>query len=315
MASANGAVDAIRQLVVLDTSLVLLQNMWDETSLHLAAHTGHTRTVQVVLEVLEKHGQNGDQGKEGNLWEMAWKQEDKWGRNVMDIAKQHGQKDLVVFLKTVSENPDSVSSTYQMKVSTPAVSGGGGGGGTHGAPLSKKMEFPLDQDTFLAQLKRAEPHEINGKDMYKYTAVHKLSSWSLHNLAEEVVRHPHFDPATLSSGPDGNTPLHLAVESGSVPVAECLLQLKEGRDSMHKKNTAQMTPAGMVSHMGHPELLKLFSSHAGCTESEFAEKHTPPPPAAAAAPAPAPAPKKKVGKLDASKLGLNLFAGGSSSSS
>eukprot|EP01031_Cornospumella_fuschlensis_P041401 gene41401-50517_t len=89
--------------------------------------------------------------------------------------------------------------------------------------LSKLIEFPGDPDVIRSALLHKDTIDINGKDMFGLTALHKLAAWNKVDLINLLLDDPDLDINVVSS-PIGSV-LHSAVDMGAVEAVERLLTL------------------------------------------------------------------------------------------
>lgn len=158
-------------------------NLWGETAAHLAAGAGH----HAVLEALAELGA-----------EMELR--DAWGRTAAEVFSEN-----YAGIVAAAAAPDR----FTGPTSLPAT-----------CVLSKRLEAPLDEG-LLSRLLADPKTDLAGKDMFGWSALHKLASWGhqrgLSAVLKEVERRSAvtvFEALSQKGGPEGKTVLHCAAESG-----------------------------------------------------------------------------------------------------
>lgn len=89
--------------------------------------------------------------------------------------------------------------------------------------LSKQIEFPGDPDTIRSALLSKDKIDINGKDMFGLTALHKLAAWNKVDLMEILLADSDSDVNVVSPSVGGV--LHSAVDMGALEAVSRLLTM------------------------------------------------------------------------------------------
>ena len=194
-------------------------NCWGETPLILSAQTGDVEAARMLLEANARI-------------DIL----DKWQQSALDVASDHDEFGVLnlltahatgsqVHLKVEKKDASHVHPLKEIeeeKETTPKVK-------QQIRVLSKLMEAPLSDDQFGLWLK--EPLiDVISADFYGWRPLHKCAAWNKfqslqnllsHPLITELIDHPDLQThgsasqKSLLSGPNGDSPLHCALEMGA----------------------------------------------------------------------------------------------------
>ena len=90
--------------------------------------------------------------------------------------------------------------------------------------ISKHLEYPGDPAALERMVANSSEFNINGKDMFGLTALHKLSSWDKPDLLATLLNgSERVDARSVTAG-DGFTCLHCAVNMRALTSLEWLLR-------------------------------------------------------------------------------------------
>ena len=94
--------------------------------------------------------------------------------------------------------------------------------------LSQLIEYPGDPDQIKALLQTRKATsgrdiDINGKDMYGLTALHKICSWNKVDLLEILLPHLSSEEINTTSTVEGSSALHFCVEYSALQALRFLL--------------------------------------------------------------------------------------------
>lgn len=259
-ASTSGALQSIKVLLKDSRIQVDALNEWKETPLFLAAHNGDARVCFLLLKA----------GSDKSI-------QDNWGSTAMEAANSHGFPLLAQMIEDFSDEMDEKSIlNYLPKRITPIKS----------APevsqnlsvkkriLSKLMEAPLRDDDFLSWMNEPDV-DINGRDMYKWTAMHKLAAWNKSNCLENLLQHEllsDFHP----SGQNGDTPFHAAIEMGSMNCLDVLLACSKTCEGINIANDDGKIPLHTAVLTGDINCIKkLLESKANPSLRDYKDQLTP----------------------------------------
>ena len=235
-AAVGGSLGALEILLSDPRVEVDAANCWEETPLFLAAH-------------------NGDFGICFSLLQSGACQNvtDRWGNSPADVAADHGFPRLKEMLLDFVEGLESSfisnyscpvtptsSSTISQKVA--------------GRSLSKMMEAPLSDEDFLGWLED-ESINVNGADMYRWTALHKLAAWNKVDCLTALLNCPGLEP-DVPRGQSGDLPLHSAIEMGAFQCVNVLLEFETHRQMINVGNDEGSTPLHHAVLTGNSELVK-----------------------------------------------------------
>jgi ankyrin repeat protein len=93
--------------------------------------------------------------------------------------------------------------------------------------LSKLIEYPPDPDRIASLIfGRETAVDVNGRDMFGLTALHKAASWDTVEIVELLLSHPEIDVNVMVKVGEhkGFTALHFAIDTNSVRVLLRFLQ-------------------------------------------------------------------------------------------
>jgi ankyrin repeat protein len=195
--------------------------------LHVAAMTGSGQCLALLLNSIAKD--------ETHLVDA----QNEWGETSLHLAYQTGSIECIDMLRAFGANtqicdnwgqlPEAVGVEY-VKNREPKRTA------QAGMVLSKCIEAPLDEPRFM-ELLNSPNVDLKGKDMYGLTAMHKLAAWNNHiPLIALLARMDDIAP----QDPQGNTPLHLAVEMGSIRT-KCVLEKRYSPEQLQIRNSSGKT--------------------------------------------------------------------------
>ena len=207
----GGAHRSLQRLLADERVDVDAFNMWHETPLVLAAQSGDRAAALALL-----------------LAGADPAHQDQWGDSAANVADSHGQPELAKMLREFDlakarqeaqaqqqQQPESTAPTPAATATATVTAS------VRPQALSKLMEAPLNDEQFMQWLRRPEL-DINGADMYRWCAVHKLASWNKAACLEALLRDQRLSDPMLR-GQDGDTPLHIALQMGASRAADVLL--------------------------------------------------------------------------------------------
>ncbi|KAJ3227559.1 hypothetical protein HDU81_006578 [Chytriomyces hyalinus] len=94
--------------------------------------------------------------------------------------------------------------------------------------ISSYIEYPGDTDSLKSMLKNSGEYSILGKDMFGWSALHKLASWNKPDLLQMVLDAiPRNEGISDNSNADGFTAMHCAIDNGAVDAVSVLV--RDGR--------------------------------------------------------------------------------------
>jgi ankyrin repeat protein len=120
--------------------------------------------------------------------------------------------------------------------------------------LSKVMEFPGNVDHLRTLLAASEhDYELNGKDMFGLTALHKSAAWNSLELLEFLLTQPELDVNAQGSM---GTALHSAVQMGAEATVRRLLQHSALDRSLADKEGRSAQE--LAQQVGYTQITALF---------------------------------------------------------
>eukprot|EP00981_Chlorochromonas_danica_P004737 scaffold954_cov173-Ochromonas_danica.AAC.23 len=124
--------------------------------------------------------------------------------------------------------------------------------------LSKFVEFPGDREQLAIWLKSPNdmPYNINGKDMFGLTALHKFAAWDKVDLLDLLLACPEIQLNLIA--PNVGTALHSAVEMGAEGAVRRLLQ--EPSLDCNALDSKQRTALDLAKEKGWTSIINLLSS-------------------------------------------------------
>ncbi|KAI8840139.1 ankyrin repeat-containing domain protein [Chytriomyces cf. hyalinus JEL632] len=94
--------------------------------------------------------------------------------------------------------------------------------------ISSYIEYPGDRDALTCMLKNSSEYSVLGRDMFGWSALHKLASWNKPDLLQLVLDAiPSEDGVSDNSNADGFTAMHCAIDNGAVDAVSVLV--RDGR--------------------------------------------------------------------------------------
>lgn len=205
----NGAEAAVQALLEDERVDKNAQNEWGESALVLAASAGEAGVAVALMAT----------GVDREL-------EDKWGQTAEDVARAHGEEGLALLIRE--------GHTERRLQHTPSPTGAPTLNSRSVRVLSKLMEVPLSDTQFAGWL-QCDDIDVNGRDMFKWTALHKLASWNKYACLMQLLADPRLEQAS-PAGHGGNTPLHTALEMAAERCALLLLDDKRVQQDVDKMN-------------------------------------------------------------------------------
>lgn len=230
LAAAQSSLRVLHRICSNYSDSINIQNRWGETSLHVAASSGNEVCISALL-----------------LHKADISLKDNWGRTPYQVAIENGyikdnevyaslkyeysitvtvlpaelededhkyrRGELVKELMHFVENrkpcePVEVEVKHIFKVAAqPLVSSQN----STRIAISKRLEYPGDVNELVAMLSRREEFDVNGKDMYGLTALHKCSAWDKVDLLELLLGDPDID-VNVKSTVEWSCCLHSCVE-------------------------------------------------------------------------------------------------------
>eukprot|EP01039_Chlorochromonas_danica_P001739 gene1739-1899_t len=276
LAVSHGSLAIVRQLVIHYKemrSFLEARNVWEETVLHLVAASGELVMLSVLLP--------------GEVNQTLL---DQWGRSAVDVALEMGHTHLIGddLLSTryaskpltqsltppgappaapvaivVGDNNQPVQQVQQMvnlSTAPPAISTNVTRTTTITSKpaLSKFVEFPGDREQLAIWLKSPNdmPYNINGKDMFGLTALHKFAAWDKVDLLDLLLACPEIQLNLIA--PNVGTALHSAVEMGAEGAVRRLLQ--EPSLDCNALDSKQRTALDLAKEKGWTSIINLLSS-------------------------------------------------------
>lgn len=124
--------------------------------------------------------------------------------------------------------------------------------------LSKFVEFPGDREQLAIWLSCSNnmPYNINGKDMFGLTALHKFAAWDKVDLLDLLLACPEIQLNLIA--PNVGTALHSAVEMGAEGAVRRLLQ--EPNLDRNALDSQQRTALDLAKEKGWTSIISLLSS-------------------------------------------------------
>lgn len=264
-------------------SLINLGNEWDETCLHIAAANCNADIIKLLLA-----------GGASPLALDLWKRTPyivalEVGRledvlvllrneisasllNVQDksisiaIDSKKAVKDQIAkdFLAAVEKRKERVFSSLRsspsdiisVKKPSEVPRSSAPGHQTKMISLSQRVEYPGDIDAVKIMVAQRDHYELNGRDMFGLTALHKFSSWNKVDLIDLLLPLLTVDEVNAVS-PDGYSSLHHAVESRASESIARLLQ--DDRVDATLINKGGKTAAAMAQETGFNTIIQLFN--------------------------------------------------------
>jgi ankyrin repeat protein len=92
--------------------------------------------------------------------------------------------------------------------------------------ISKMVEYPGDPEALQKMTGDPEHYDINGKDFYGLSAIHKIASWNKSDLMEILLASPLLDVNVQATGATNKrfSALHFAIEQNSSNTTRLLMQ-------------------------------------------------------------------------------------------
>ncbi|KAJ3408926.1 hypothetical protein HDU80_003889 [Chytriomyces hyalinus] len=120
--------------------------------------------------------------------------------------------------------------------------------------ISSYIEYPGDTDALTSMLKNPSEYSVLGRDMFGWSALHKLASWNKPDLLQLVLDAiPSEDGINDNSNADGFTAMHCAIDNGaldavSVLVRDGRIDLDGARDKK-QRSARELAAANGLEHL------------------------------------------------------------------
>jgi ankyrin repeat protein len=125
--------------------------------------------------------------------------------------------------------------------------------------LSKLIEYPGDPRQ-MSLLLTSGTVDINGRDMFGLSALHKAAAWDKVDLLDVLLigsESGTIDVNALTNNQDGFSALHMCVDSGAVGAARRLLA--DPRVDISLKDRHGRTPLNLAMILGNSQLIEILS--------------------------------------------------------
>jgi ankyrin repeat protein len=276
---------------VLDIRIMNQQTQWGETALHIATGIGNPDVVQILLDSGIDEGLKdnwnrtaADIAKETGhdyLFDgttLSSKHltttEEKASKTDNNDNPENGiQRRLISseFLKAVKsrKTPEStilVKNIFSVQLDTlqhnpqdcPEVSASTTSQQSTTATtakrvsISKMVEYPGDPEALQKMINDPEHYDINGKDFYGLSAIHKIASWNKSDLMEILLASPLVDVNVQATGATNKrfSALHFAIEHNSSNTTRLLMQ--DDRTNMDLQDELGRTAKQLAEEMKIP---------------------------------------------------------------
>jgi ankyrin repeat protein len=115
--------------------------------------------------------------------------------------------------------------------------------------ISKMIEYPGDPEALQKMINDPEHYDINGKDFYGLSAIHKVASWNKSDLMEILLANPLVDVNVQATGTTNKrfSALHFAIENNSSNTARLLM--KDARTNLNLQDEVGRTAKQLAEEM------------------------------------------------------------------
>jgi len=176
------------------------------------------------------------------------------GKNALEVSADHGEKTTLNAIQNfINGKKDLTQKTIPTPQIIPSVRSAKG----VSKVLSKLLEAPLNEELALKWIEEPDM-DINGRDYYKLSALHKCAAWEKPIILEALLKKENIQPNI--KGQDGDTPLHSAASCCAIRCVEVLI--KDARIPIDQSNDNGLTPLMLSSTTGNLDLVKLIANLA-----------------------------------------------------
>lgn len=245
-----------------------LQDQYNRTAVDVALQMGHLHLIGAGLlsrafatsasEPIANtvvHDEAGGAAKAclaQELSDVLLRKEGAWGRPT--VTKVRGIFQDPVTVSPSAEHQPATVTAFRATMNTSMPSSR--------VSLSKMVEFPGDPEQLAVMLHPAEGPtscDINGKDMFGLTALHKFSAWDKLDLMDMLLNHPEVNINAV--GPMGSA-LHSAVDMAAEAAVRRLLMTAIDRNIVDKEGRTALDLAKIKGLQAVVSLFESFAFHA-----------------------------------------------------